>query len=117
MEAETFIAAVALIVSILASALAILQTRRIGELSRIPILVFTYEGGTIARWLLRNVGTGPALNVVVAQQADDGSGTWFNPVAIPAISAGDSFTLDWLGDTGRYPLGARYCDFLDKDRE
>jgi hypothetical protein len=116
MGAQTIIAVIALITSLLASAVAILQTRRISRISRMPILVITYDG-SVERWVVRNVGNGPALNIVVAQQAEDESLAWYNPVLIPAVGSGEAFTLDWLGTAGDFSLGARYCDFLDRDHQ
>ena len=113
MGAEVYVAVVALVVSVIASGVAVVQTRRTEYLSRMPILVLIYNG-SIERWIAHNVGYGPALNIVVAQQYEDDSGRWYNPVLIPALAVGETFTLEWLGDTGDYSLGARYSDLLDR---
>jgi hypothetical protein len=77
-----------------------------------PILVLVYDG-FIERWLVHNVGYGPALNIVVAQQSESGDGRWYNPVLVPALAVGEKFVLEWLGNTGNYSLGARYGDLSD----
>ena len=116
MDAEVSVSAIAAAISLVASAVAIAQTRHGERLSRMPILVFLYDG-KIERWFIRNVGYGPALNVVVAQQSEGGDEAWYNPVLVPAVSVGEQFALEWLGDTGNYSLGARYSDLMDKAQE
>jgi hypothetical protein len=76
------LASTALIVSVLTFALNYRHTRRRTALARKPVLVFEYEG--TRGWVLRNVGAGPALNVIVAQKRVGGS--WFNPARVPPIS-------------------------------
>lgn len=54
------IAAAALILSLVTFWLAQRSARATDRRARIPVLVFVYDDG---RWLLRNVGNGPALNI------------------------------------------------------
>jgi hypothetical protein len=115
LDANLLISAIAVAISLVASGVTIVQTRRADRLGRIPVLVFLYDGGR-GRWFIRNVGYGPALNVVVAQRAESGDESWYNPVALPALGSGEQFVLEWLGDTGDYSLGARYGDLLDDGR-
>lgn len=76
-------------------------------LGRKPVLVFQYSGEK--GWTLRNVGAGPALNVLIAQKHE--TGPWFDPVRAPAISKDGEFSLSWLGQTNMRSLGVSYSDF------
>ena len=80
-----------------------------------PVLVFEFDGRR--GWLLRNVGNGPALNVVVAQKHVQGAkrGTWFDAVRVPPIGRDAEFTLGWLGYRGDTGLGVLYDDFAAPD--
>jgi hypothetical protein len=82
---------------------------RAAVLARKPVLVFVDnpEGGA---WILRNVGKGPALNVLVAQR-DAREGAWMNPVIAPPLEAGQTFELAWLGRVNDTGLGVSYSDF------
>lgn len=75
-------------------------------LARKPVLIFEYESKD--GWGLRNIGTGPALNVLVAQRGQDGK--WFYPVRIPPLSKEGRFPLKWLGHINSTDLGATYSD-------
>jgi hypothetical protein len=77
-------------------------------LTRKPVLAFIDDpdGGA---WELRNVGRGPALNVLVAQR-DPQEGTWTNPVLAPPLDAGRTFRLAWLGRVNETGLGVVYTD-------
>jgi hypothetical protein len=68
-------------------------------------LVFLYDGAR--GWILRNVGNGPALNVLVAQKKE---GTWFNPVRVPPLSKETEFIPLWLDHVNTTGLGAIYTD-------
>jgi len=92
----------ALVVSVTTFALNYRYTRRSAVLSRKPVLVFEYYGER--GWLLRNVGSGRALNVVVAQKRVGGE--WFNPVRIPPLAKDGQFLLAWLGHVNTTGLGA-----------
>jgi hypothetical protein len=84
--------------------------RRTAVRARKPVLVFVDEPEQGA-WVLRNVGNGPALNVVVAQRQE---GQWFNPVIVPPLSTESSFSLRWLGRINTTGLGVTYADFEDR---
>lgn len=96
----------ALIVSVLAFALNYRHARRASVLARKPVLVFEYDGDR--GWALKNVGSGPALNVVVAQKRVNGD--WFNPVRIPPLAKDGEFVLAWLGHVNTTGLGTTYTD-------
>jgi hypothetical protein len=63
----------ALLVSVVTFALNYLHSRKSAVRARKPVLVFEYDGDV--GWVLRNVGAGPALNIVVAQKRV--AGEWF----------------------------------------
>jgi hypothetical protein len=75
-----------------------------------PVLVFeyTHEIG----WSIRNVGSGPAMNVLVARK-DEGS-DWRDPVRIPALQRDGRFPLSWIGHANIRSLGATYFDIADR---
>jgi hypothetical protein len=78
--------------------------------ARKPVLVFVDDPKREC-WVLRNVGNGPALNVLVAQRQ---SGRWFNPVLAPPLATESAFPLTWLGRVNTTGLGATYSDFEDR---
>lgn len=96
----------ALLVSVVTFALNYRHSRRNAILARKPVLVFEYDGES--GWILRNVGVGPALNVVVAQKRVGGE--WFNPVRVPPLSKDGKFILQWLNHVNTTGLGATYTD-------
>src|SRR5262245_2531933 len=96
----------ALVVSVTSFALTYRHTRRSSVLARKPVLVFEYDREL--GWVLRNVGAGPALNVIVAQKRVGGD--WFNPVRVPPLSRDGTFVLVWLNHVNSTELGATYVD-------
>jgi hypothetical protein len=100
------IALVALIFSIVSFVLSYRLGRDSSVTNVRPVLVFEYSGDV--GWILRNVGTGPALNVLVAQKRVGGD--WFNPVRVPPLAAAASFVPTWLGHVNTTGLGATYTD-------
>lgn len=70
--------------------------------ARKPVLVFV-DDPEEGCWVLRNVGNGPSLNVLIAQRAE---GRWFNPVRVPPLGRDSSFPLRWLGRVSNTGLGA-----------
>jgi hypothetical protein len=117
--ASPIIALFALLVALGSLSLAYSADRR----ARMPVLQFFWSSpqGAVKSaeedhgWILRNVGAGPALSVIVAV-ADRTSlrpgvtETWRNPMLIPAIPAGGQAVLRWLGDADSVALGAGYTD-------
>jgi hypothetical protein len=73
-----------------------------------PVLAFVYNGES--GWHLRNVGSGPALNVTVAQK-NVKNREWFNPVRVPPLEEESRFHLKWLGHVNDTGLGVVYEDF------
>jgi len=80
---------VAIVVSILAitvSYLASLKSRIIGLQ---PVLVFCFNSGR--GWSVKNIGNGPALNIVLALlDADD---QWVSPEGIPSLAVNGEFVF------------------------
>ena len=70
-----------------------------------PVLTVSYRGES--GWFLENVGTGPALNVVVAVKGD---GDWFLPVRVLPLGPGQQLILRWLKETNIKTIGATYAD-------
>jgi hypothetical protein len=106
METRDALSAIALVVSLVTFGLNYLHSRRSLVLTRRPVMIFEYDGNR--GWLLRNVGSGPALNAVVAQKKVEG--TWFNPVRIPPLAAGGEFLPLWLAHVNKTGLGVLYDD-------
>jgi hypothetical protein len=75
-----------------------------------PVLVFVYES---EKWVLRNVGNGPALNVLVAQR-DTKKKTWHSPVLVPPFAKDTSLVLEWFDVRENFGLGATYEDFENR---
>ncbi|ADG14250.1 hypothetical protein BC1002_0142 [Paraburkholderia atlantica] len=75
-------------------------------LSRKPVLVFEYDGRE--GWILRNIGNGPAMNVIVAQRLK--TAKWVNPIRVPPLAKDGSLVLQWLGHVNTTGLGATYDD-------
>jgi hypothetical protein len=96
----------ALVVSFLALLVTIINFRKSMISGRRPVLVFEYTGG--GGWHIRNIGTGPAMNVVVAQKRTDLG--WFNPVRVPPLAKDGTFVLHWCLHTNDTGLGATYED-------
>ena len=96
----------AVIVSVLTFALSYRHNRRATVLARKPVLVFAYDGKR--GWVLRNVGSGPALNIIVAQKRIEGE--WFNPVRVPPLAKDAEYVPKWLGHVNTTGLGATYTD-------
>ncbi len=107
MDAKTFLAAVAILVSVCTFGLSFWFTWRASIAVKRPVLVFVYDGSI--GWLVRNIGGGPALNIVVAQRRVGGE--WFNPVRVPPFARDSELVLRWLGQVNTTGLGATYTDY------
>jgi hypothetical protein len=107
---DTLLSVIALLVSVVTFGLSFWFGRRSAVMAQRPVLVFVYQQGT--GWILRNIGGGPALNVLVAQKKVGGE--WFNPVRIPPFQKDGEFILQWLDQVNTTGLGAIYTDFEDR---
>jgi hypothetical protein len=106
-DQKAILAALAIIVSVSTFALSFWFTWRSAIAAKRPVLVFVYEPAT--GWVIRNIGNGPALNVIVAQKIVGGN--WFNPVRIPPLAKDKEFVPVWLHHVNTTGLGATYTDF------
>jgi hypothetical protein len=107
MSPETIISIVALVIAVVSFALPFWHTWRSHKAEIRPILIFLYD--TEKGWYIRNVGDGPALNVLVARRQSPEE--WRSPVRVPPVSNSDSLQLKWMKHTNIDQLGASYEDF------
>lgn len=107
------VAVIALALSVVTFAFSQRSARATDRRSRIPVLVFVYDPN--GNWFLRNVGNGPALNIVLAVKARHEDERWQDLTRIPPISRDGDFRLDWLGDADVAVIAAAYEDFLAAD--
>jgi hypothetical protein len=86
---------------------------RAARLVRKPALVFTWDG-VQRTWVLSNIGSGPALDVVIVQRVD---GQWRHPLRMPEMAVQDANPVprlwyeQWHTDPG---LGARYRSITEE---
>jgi hypothetical protein len=106
---ETNVAIAALVVSLISIAISYFASHRTELRARMPVLVFVYNIQT--GWMLRNVGNGPALNVIVAKKKVGGD--WFDPKRVPPLGRDHELILRWIGHDNDHGLGATYSDFLE----
>jgi hypothetical protein len=109
MDTKTVLTFAAVVVSLASVAVTLWNYHRTAVAARKPVLTFEYgsEG-----WLLRNVGNGPALNVVVARK--NPGADWFDPVRVPGFSTEGSMRLHWCAHDNDHGLGASYEDSAGK---
>lgn len=107
MDASTLLAGLAIGISVITFVVGSWRGQQAEARARKPVLVFVDDPGETC-WVLRNVGNGPALNVLTAQRK---GGQWFNPVKVPPLGKGATFALTWLGRANDTGLGATYFDF------
>jgi hypothetical protein len=105
-----FISAVSVVIALASFVVNLWLNQRATVRARKPVLVFV-DDPEQGCWILRNVGNGPALNVLVAQRHD---GKWFNPVLVPPFGTDSSFPLTWLGRLSSDGLGTSYSDFENR---
>ena len=107
---QTVLAALAILISVSTFALSFWFTWRSAVAAKRPVIVFVYEEQT--GWLIKNIGGGPAMNILVAQKKL--TGQWFNPVRIPPLAKDKEFVPLWLGHVNTTGLGAIYTDYEDR---
>lgn len=112
MNWKEYVAAVALVVSIGSCAVSYHLARQTVATSVRPVLVFQYDPND--GWTLRNVGNGPALNVLIALKTDD-LADWTEPMRIPPLSKDGQFSLQrWAVYWRSRTLGATYSDIQER---
>ncbi len=106
MSVSIAISVMALVLSATSFAVNLWVGHRAAVRARRPVLAFV-DDPDAGCWTLRNIGNGPALNVVVAQRE---AGTWFNPVRLHPLAKDQVVLLEWLGRVNDTGLGAGYDD-------
>jgi hypothetical protein len=108
MDWKQYVSVAALVVSIGSCALSYNLSRSSAITSVRPVLTFQFDVNS--GWSIRNVGNGPALDVLVAMKTDDGT-DWTQPMRIPPLSKDGEFGLQkWGVYTNARTLGATYTD-------
>lgn len=107
-----YISALALVVSVGSFALSYNLSRESAITSVRPVLVFQFDENE--GWSVRNVGNGPALDVIVAMKKDD-KADWTQPMRIPPLAKDGEFSLKkWDIYTPARTLGATYRNIQEK---
>jgi hypothetical protein len=98
------VAAVPVVVSALALVVSFFGYRLTAVRGVKPVLVIVYrESG----WQVKNIGNGPALDVIVAERPE--GGTWAHPMRVPPLAKDAELDLV-LDDPNVKWIGARYSD-------
>ena len=103
MDWKQYVSVAALIVSVVSFGLTYSLSARSAVTSVRPVLVIEYSQQD--GWYVRNVGNGPALNVIVAMK--DKTSDWKMPVRIPPLQKDGRFSLDWVGHRAMIESGVR----------
>jgi hypothetical protein len=112
---KDLVALVALVVSFASLLFTVWKGRIDQRVGVKPALVFVYDRD--AGWQLQNIGSGPALNVVVAWKEhgqDAKPDQWVRPVRIPPLRKDGVFSIHWDRDNNTHGLGATYEDIWDR---
>ncbi len=110
MDWKQYVSVVALVVSIISSGLTYGLSKKSAVTSVRPVLIFEFAQPD--GWYVRNVGNGPALNVLIATKED--SSDWNMPVRIPPHQKDGRFSLHWIGYQNIRTLGASYTDIAEQ---
>jgi hypothetical protein len=105
---KTYLPIIAIVVSVGSVWLAFSQTERTRIEEIRPILVFVYD--LQQGWLLKNIGNGPGLNILVAEKLQEEE-NWTFPVRVPSIAKEGNFPLKWVRHANVKGLGVTYEDF------
>ena len=108
MELADLLPIAAVVISVISFLLSFRLNMRSARSDIRLVLAFVYNGES--GWHLRNIGSGPALNVTVAQKNVENK-EWFNPVRVPPLEEESRFLLKWLGHVNNTGLGVVYEDF------
>ena len=110
MDWKQYVSVAALVFSLASFGFTYALSARSAVTSIRPVLVFEYTAQT--GWSVRNVGSGPAMNVLVAARAEGSD--WHDPVRVPALQRDGHFVLSWVGHSNVRTLGATYMDIADR---
>lgn len=110
MKASDWFAFIAILVSTISFGISFFHSLKSSRASIRPILAVVY---TKTGWHLKNIGNGPALNILVAQKPIQGR--WIRPVRVPPIPSGGNFYLEWIGHDNEHGIGVFYEDFQGRE--
>ena len=96
----------ALVLSVVAVSSSIYFSRVGLQTTVLPTLVFVYRNDQ--GWSLRNIGNGPAMNVVVSHQLHGGV-EWLEPTRLYPLPKGEETSIPWVGHNPD-KLGVFYSD-------
>jgi len=105
-DPQTWFAGIAVLVSIVSLWVALWTFVRSRVTSLQPVLVFTFDSRT--GWLLRNIGNGPALDIIGAERPKDAG--WSMPMRIPPLSPSAQVEVSPLGHHNVPELACSYRD-------
>ena len=110
MDWKQYVSAAALAFSLVTFGFTYSLSARTATTSVRPVLVFEYTEPD--GWSVRNVGSGPALNVLIAHKNEGDS--WQKPVRIPPLQKDGKLQLRWLGTLNVRTIGANYSDVTNR---
>jgi len=91
---ELLISIIALVVAIISTGASVYFSRLNIRTDVFPALVLTYDSDN--GWEIRNIGNGPAINIIVSHQEHD-SNDWIKPTIIYPIPKDGNLNLSWVG--------------------
>ena len=108
---ELAISLIALVLSLIATVSSIYFSNLGLKTNVLPTLVFIYNSAN--GWSVKNVGNGPALNVIIAHQ-NHGANKWQAPTRLYPLAAGDKIHIKWVGRSPN-KLMATYADVHNRN--
>ena len=102
-------AAIAIVISLVSLLFSVVAFARTQRASVRPVLVFTLGSDRV--WMMKNIGRGPAMDVLVGEQTEDG--IWTQVIRCNPIAAGEATSLPWLEYA--WELAATYRDVDNRD--
>src|SRR6266568_7873730 len=105
-----WISLAALTLSLVATVTSVYFSQASLRTSILPTLVFVYS--VDSGWAVRNIGNGPAINVVLAVEPSSGSG-WQSPTQLYPVPVAEQVWLPWVGHNPKR-LGVTYTDAYNR---
>jgi len=91
---ELIISIVALVVAIASTIASVYFSKLNIRTDIFPVLVLVYDAKD--GWEIRNIGNGPAINIIVSHQ-EHGTNEWIKPTRIYPIPKDGKINLSWVG--------------------
>ena len=91
---ELLISIIALVVAIVSTIISVYFSKLNIRTDIFPVLVLAYDPKN--GWEIRNIGNGPAINIMVSHQ-EHGETKWIKPTRIYPISKDGKVHLKWVG--------------------